>query len=259
MKTIEVFEKKKSLNGCITLSFECDPDSVVVGDGELYSVVDKKTILILNKYIDKEYDIFYTYTCDEDVSVITNIPKYKSLYKTYSSDATLLNSNIYDVNLEIKDKIYKKEFHTKFNPLYSSVDKIRQDTGDLLDNIPNLEIQKFIFQNSLAVLEIVGSEDDEEVEVTSQMKEYVRYKTDLDLVNSVYLTISGRYGMVRKDISSLKIEYEYKLPELDKMIQYFKAKVDELREDIAGATLAIASFTKASGTEYPISESRNSF
>ena len=263
LKKILVCESKESVGGIITLSHSYIDGSVSVSNGIICYSISENQIQIEPGYDDGVYAVTYEHLCNDDVSVISSIPKSKSIYKTFSSNESFKANNKYTVNLILGGNDYTKEFHSKFSPTYCTSSKIRNDTGDLLLSIDDVTIYKFIHQNSKVAFEIINTEDDygtdEEVVITTSVKEYVRYKTDLDLVNSVYLSMTQKYGKVKKSISSLDTEYEHKLPAIKDMLEYFKDKVKEYEDELkSGNSSGVTNFIKAKNTDYPVT-ARNSF
>lgn len=263
MKTIEICETKKVKNGQMELSFKFDEGSVVVLDGIDYQVINENTVQVSKKYNGRMLLISYSYSCDENISVITNNPREKSLYKSYSNGEYILENNKYTVSLDLDNEKLENVIYSKMNPFYSTVSKIRNDTGDLLQEYSDDIISKFIYSNSVIAFELLGYDEEteeDEIEITNAAKQYVRYKSDLDLVNAVYLSIVNKYGVTKKQLSSLSIEYNSKLPILDDMLKYFKDKVNEYEDELMNGSgnITVVSAVRAGNTTYPI-DSRNSF
>lgn len=267
MKLIDIIEQKEIVEGIVELTHTAKDGIIVVYEGLEFSILDETKIMFDPIHNGKKVLLSYTHECEDDTEIITNNPRANSLYKSYGSGTYLNTNNQYTVELEFsKEQSYKKVFNSKFDPFFGTVKKIRTDTGSLLDDYTDLHIAQVLHENSILAIELAtknAEEDsDEELVITKEMKLYARYKTDLDLVNAMYISIASKYGKVAKKLSTLDIEYEQKLPDLKGMIGYFEDKVKKLEEDILSAsndtTGIIVSFRKANGTNYPVDD-RNSF
>lgn len=272
MKTFTIHEYKRVEDGSIKASFEPNEDSIKVNRGKTFFYVnkfDRSIIYLDDNYEGKVVSVTYEYSCNNNVKVYSVVPNAPALFNKYSDEDSLISNNIYEASLEIDNVEYKSSFLSRIEPLYSSVSVIRSDTGTLLEEYTDFMITNCINRNSLLAYDILKNSVDEddyttssddEVEITSAAKQFVRYKTDLDLVNAKYLSIVGNLGTNKKKISSLDIETTQDLPELEDMLSYFREKVKEYEDELKlGTSTSIAvTFVKASGSTYPV-DSRNSF
>lgn len=272
MKTFTIHEYRRVEDGSIKTSFEPNEDSIKINNGQTFFYVNKfdRSIIYLDEnYEGKVVSVTYEYSCNNNVKVYSVVPNAPALFNKYAEEDGLISNNIYEASLELDNVEYKSKFLSKIEPLYSSVNIIRSDTGTLLEEYTDFMITNCINRNSILAYEILENSVDEddyygsssgEVEITSAAKQFVRYKTDLDLVNAKYLSIVGNLGTNKKKISSLDIETTQDLPELEDMLSYFREKVKEYEDELKlGATTSIAvSFVKANNSNYPV-DSRNSF
>lgn len=196
----------------------------------------------------------------DNVKLITkNSYSRNTLFKYFSSNTKFKSNQIYDFILNVNEEEYKTEFLTKYDPFYTTIEKIRLDTGDLLANIPDSQIAKVIYINSKEaydkLVEAATNSDEETTTVTTiptYAKNYVRYKTDIDFCYAIYLSISGKYGTQTKKVGDIQIESTVKLPYIDNMIARFKELLKP-NEDAFGvtSTLVSATFVKAQSSSYP--------
>lgn len=155
-----------------------------------------------------------------------------SLYKKYSKAIKFKNNNKYHVNISLNNKSIKWSFTSKYAPLYCTVDKIRLDTGDLLNEVTDEKIYYMIYLNSKEVQELIRVKNGINGGVTSNInttfnpsiytKAWVRYKTCLDLVNSAFLSLCSINGSTIKKIGVIDVERHVKLPVLKEMLGRFK-------------------------------------
>lgn len=271
MKNFTIYEYKKVINGSITLSFTPLKDSIKVRNGEVPFIPSesiKNKIYVDSKFEHKVLSVEYIHENSNNVKVVSASPNVKTLFNRTSNTDNLIFNNKYEAYLELDGEKFISRFYSKLDPLYASVNDIRMDTGTLLEEYSDFVINNCIHKNSILAyefLESANSSDDyfsenTEIVVSTAAKQYVRYKTDLDLVNAKYLSIVGHLGTVNKKISSLEVTYEQDLPELADMLSYFKEKVKEYEDELkVGTTSTIAvGFVRSSQNEYPV-ESRNSF
>lgn len=272
MKNFTIYEYKKVINGSITLSFTPLKESIMVKNGEVSFIPSESInnkLYIDSKFNNKVLSVEYIHENANNVKVVSASPNVKTLFKRTSNNDNLIFNNKYEAYLELDGEKFISRFYSKLDPLYASVSDVRMDTGTLLEEYSDFVINNCIHKNSILAYEYLQNsnsdddysfESDTEITVTTAAKQYVRYKTDLDLVNAKYLSIVGNYGTVTKKISSLDISYEQELPELADMLSYFKDKVKEYEDELkVGSTTSIAvDFVRSSSNDYPI-DSRNSF
>lgn len=206
---------------------------------------------------DKKVKVKYIYQTDDDVVIFTKNKNKESLFKAYGS-ASLKYNHKYLFNVNIDKEDFSTDFVSKLDPFFTSVDKVRKDTGELLENVSDETISYLIYSNSKYVNEILSEKEVDEIPYYA--KQYVRYKTDMDLINAIYLTLSGRIGSVNKKIGIISIDKSMKIPYINDMLGYFKdlAKKYEDMLDNIGDNGTVTAFVKASNTSYPLSE-RSSF
>lgn len=177
-----------------------------------------------------------------------------AIYKMYSTDAKLKLNSIYKFHLEY-DENFDMEFTSKYDPFFTTIKTIRNDTGTLLDNVKDETIADLIYDNSICVIDKLGdsSDDISEGKVPLHVKNFVRYKTDIDLCYAIYLSKSGKIGSFKKKLADLDVSSEVKLPYLSDMLSRFrellKPNEDLLNGDNSDYTMG---FVKAKSTKYPV-------
>ena len=191
-----------------------------------------------------------------------------SNFKVFSSDVKFKFNHNYNISLRYKDEMLTSNFLTKFNPSLVPVSKIRYDVGSFLDETPNEVIARVIYNNSKYALELLesleddsdssGSSSEEETKIPTYVKNYVRYRTDIDLCNAAYLTLSGKAGSASKSIGNISITNEVKIPYLKDLLKKFEELLKPNEDRMNGIGVKAAAFVKAKDTEYPLN-SRVSF
>ena len=218
------------------------------------------------------------------IDVIGNNSKSKnSIFKKYSDSKKLFTNSSFNINISFKEDKYTPiewKFDSKLEPMFSNVKRVRLDTGDILNGYDDKDILDILYMNTKQVLELYlqnlskQSEDDSSVtsyDTVDEMLEnidsfptactnWVRYKTDLDLVNACYISISAKYGTQEKNIGPIETTSTVKLPEYDNLLKRFKDLFDKADEEVNGDnSLPVASFVKAGNTNYTIKTERMSF
>lgn len=240
-----------------------------LGEEQDYLTVQDTGKVIFNSPLD-EGDI---------VSVISNIASKKinleivssgradkpnALYKKYGTVKRLKENNKYEVQICLDKDIYKWNFVTKLNPLFVSSKKIWEDIGEFIEGFTEEYINSMLYRSSVEVIELIDElanaeeavenvtyETDEDGNYTTTyraVKNWVRYKTEIDLVMARYYGISYRYGSVRKEVGDISIEKSTKLPYIDNLLDRLKDYFDEADSTIRGVNI-VASAVKA-GTNY---------
>lgn len=183
-----------------------------------------------------------------------------ALFKLFSNLIKLKYNHIYNFTLPIYDRENNKEvnfstqFYSKHDPYYTTVKKIRLDTGDLLVNATDAQISKLIYLNSKDVNDILTNGDGGTPdEVTVAATNVVRYRTDIDLCWAMYLSASGKYGVISKKIGNIEIEKNIKVPYIEIMIKHFKELLATNEDLLNGGDTTPVSFVKANATSYTVS------
>ena len=213
------------------------------------------------------------------VSIITNVAserinlevispgradKPNALYKKYGTVKRLKPNNKYEVNICIDKDIFKWNFVSKLSPLLVSSKKIWEDIGEFIEGFTEEFINSKIYQNSVEVIELIDElanqedavenvtyEKDEEGNYTFSnraVQNWVRYKTNIELIMARYYGISLRYGSIKKQIGDINIEKSVKLPYIDNLLDRFKDQFEEADNVIRGIN-TVAYGVKA-GTTY---------
>jgi hypothetical protein len=237
-----------------------------LGETEDYLTVQDTGKVIFNKPL-IEGDI---------VSVISNIAsrrinleivssgkadKPNALYKKYGTVQRLKVNNKYEIQLCLDKEIFKWNFVSKLNPLLVSSKKIWEDIGEFIEGFTEEYINSMLYRNSVEVIELIDElanaeeaienvtyETDSEGNITTNaraVKNWVRYKTEIDLVMARYYGISYRYGSVRKEVGDISIEKSTKLPYIDNLLDRLKDQYQEADDTIRGINI-VAYGVKAS-------------
>lgn len=175
----------------------------------------------------------------------------------YTNDQKLKNNTSYCNVVVVNDEQFEYRFKSMYSPYYTKIKTVRDDVGGMFDNIDDDIIAKFIFDNSLLANDIITQERLEDVigdgtNIPLYVSNYVRYKTDIDLANAIYMQISGKLGAFDKTLGSLSVSNEYKLPDVEAMLKRFKELLKPNEEALNPGVDTPLSFRKAGGNEYTV-------
>ena len=173
-------------------------------------------------------------------------------------------NNKYEVNICIDKDIFKWNFVSKLSPLLVSSKKIWEDIGEFIEGFTEEFINSKIYQNSVEVIELIdelANQDDAVENVTYEVdkdgnytysnravQNWVRYKTNIELIMARYYGISLRYGSTKKQVGDINIEKDIKLPYIDNLLDRLKGQYEEADNVIRGVN-TVAYGVKA-GTTY---------
>lgn len=248
-----------------TISVFVNGSLQTLGEEEDYLTVQDTGKVIFNQPLD-EGDI---------VSVISNIASRKinleivssgradkpnALYKKYGTVQRLKANNKYEIHLCLDKDIFKWNFVSKLNPLLVSSKKIWEDIGEFIEGFTEEYINSMLYRNSVEVIELIDElanadeavenvtyETDSEGNISTNsraVKNWVRYKTEIELVMARYYGISYRYGSIRKEVGDISIEKSTKLPYIDNLLDGLKDQLQEADNTIRGINI-VASGVKA--------------
>lgn len=202
---------------------------------------------------------------NQNITVINDSPK-ESLYKKFGEVETLLPNQKYTLRMKHMEQEFTSTFFTRLNPYYSNVPIIRTDLGGVIGDIPDDRIMMLIYNNSILANNIASEENmallEEEEKVPYVFKQYVRYRTELDLMMAVYLQLSGRQGSVNKILGELEIKRQYTFGSMDleAILDDLKRKLKEWEDLLRGKNRTIASSAVRGGKDsYPLYNPRRTF
>ena len=179
-----------------------------------------------------------------------------ALYKKYGTVKRLKENNKYEVQICIDKEIFKWNFVSKLNPLFTTSKKIWEDIGEFIEGFTEEYINSMIYNNSVEVIELIDElanqqeavenvtyeKDDDGNYTTSYraIKNWVRFKTEIELIYARYYGISYRYGTVRKEVGDISIEKDTKLPYIDNLLDRIKDQFEEADNTIRGLNIVVS-------------------
>ena len=176
--------------------------------------------------------------------------KPNALYKKYGTVKRLKPNNVYEVHLCLDKDIIKWNFVSHLNPLFVSSKKIWEDIGEFIEGFTERYINSMLYRNSVEVIELIDelanqeeaienvtyeiNEDGDYITTYRAIKNWVKFKTEIELVMARYYGISYRYGSIRKEVGDISIEKSTKLPYIDNLLDRLKDQFEEADKVIRG-------------------------
>lgn len=176
--------------------------------------------------------------------------KPNALYKKYGTVKRLKPNNVYEVQLCLDKDIIKWDFVSHLNPLFVSSKKIWEDIGEFIEGFTERYINSMLYRNSVEVIELIDelanqeeaienvtyeiNEDGDYITTYRAIKNWVKFKTEIELVMARYYGISYRYGSIRKEVGDISIEKSTKLPYIDNLLDRLKDQFEEADKVIRG-------------------------
>lgn len=185
----------------------------------------------------------------ETNEVVVGLPHQPSLFKRYRKEERLVANRIYRLQVTLKgEKPYETHFTTVLSPCLATIKEIRRDTGKYTEEVSDEDILAWIYEMSRRVedLDREGTALDD-AGLLKQQKNWVRYQTNCELIETVYLSLAKNYGTFKKTVGDLSVSNAQNLPALETLLKRFQQKADEAEALITGANSSpVASFVKAS-------------
>ena len=176
--------------------------------------------------------------------------KPNALYKKYGTVKRLKPNNVYEIQLCLDKDIIKWNFVSHLNPLFVSSKKVWEDIGEFIEGFTERYINSMLYRNSVEVIELIDelanqeeaienvtyeiNEDGDYITTYRAIKNWVKFKTEIELVMARYYGISYRYGSIRKEVGDISIEKSTKLPYIDNLLDRLKDQFEEADKVIRG-------------------------
>ena len=176
--------------------------------------------------------------------------KPNALYKKYGTVKRLKPNNVYEIQLCLDKDIIKWNFVSHLNPLFVSSKKVWEDIGEFIEGFTERYINSMLYRNSVEVIELIDelanqeeaienvtyeiNEDGDYITTYRAIKNWVKFKTEIELVMARYYGISYRYGSIRKEVGDINIEKSTKLPYIDNLLDRLKDQFEEADKVIRG-------------------------
>lgn len=171
----------------------------------------------------------------------------------YGTEIRLLENQLYTVTLTVRGQQKVVSFTSRYNPLFSTVRVIRSDFRDLFSAYTDDDINRVIHDNSKLAIEIANPELDLNEEIPYYVRQYVRYKTELDLVTDLFLTLTSQSGQADKQLGDLRVMKQVQLPKLQDILKVLEQRLAAWEAQLVGMKAPPTSAVRAGNTApYPL-------
>lgn len=180
-------------------------------------------------------------------------------FKKTGDENRLMPNQRYDVKLSYQDQEFSYSFWTELSPLFTSVPIIRGDLGSVIDGIADSAIQFQIYQNSVLATQIAETPINPEEELPLYVKQYVRYRTELDLLNAMFFAIAGKSGSDKKILGQMEVTRYYKVEDVSKLIADIQNKLRGPETELRGLRMVAGAVRGGNNAAYPLTSPRRDF
>lgn len=187
------------------------------------------------------------------------------LFQRYGTEALLKENQKYTMTFRYGDKEFDTKFSTKISPQYVPVATIRSDLGLFISGITDFQIQYMIYENSLLASSMFEDyfeiDDDTGLGTLSttdgiipyKVRQFVRYRTEVDLVTQIYLVLMGKSGSDHITLGQLEVEKRANLGDYEPLLKSIKAELTKYSR----ATSPLLTAVKGGPNSYPLNSPRN--
>ncbi len=173
------------------------------------------------------------------------------IYEPKITNNTFLENNKrYFVTFKLGEYSQEWSFTSEYSPMYSTVRIIRNDFPQILSDIPDDKINFQIWQNSTEIQAIIdaGATVTGELDELYVKSQYVRYRTEYDLIRNLLITVGTEPTMETTNLGQLQITKQRQVPDLGNILKTLKAEADRWGANLSvvptmtGATRALTNF-----------------
>jgi hypothetical protein len=170
----------------------------------------------------------------------------------YGTETRLLENQLYTATLNLNGETTIVTFTSKYSPLYSTAQLIRGDFRVLFSTYSDDDINRLIYLNSTLAIAIANPVLDLTKDIPFYVKQYVRFKTELDLMTDIIFTLSTYGGSEEKLLGDMKITKEVKTKDLDKLLKRLIAQLAVWEIQLTGMHGTPTGAVRAKNTAFPL-------
>jgi hypothetical protein len=170
----------------------------------------------------------------------------------YGTETRLHENQLYTATLNLNGQTTIVTFTSKYNPLYSTLQLVRGDFRTLFSRFSDDDINRSIYLNSVLAIAIANPVLDLTKDIPFYVKQYVRFKTELDLMTDIIFTLSTYGGSEEKLLGDMKIMKEVKSKDLDKLLKRLEAHLAVWEIQLTGIKGTPTGAVRAGGTVFPL-------
>lgn len=224
-----------------------------------YDEVDKNTIVLaFDPFEGDTVTVLYTLSFSAHIGsdngdVVGD--RTSSMFKRHGEGKYLLNNQKYTLEFVMNGEKNVYTFSSAYSPMYCSAKMILTDLFDVFEHVDIDDINFHIWQNSTIALNKTTLEWKDNEPIPDAIKKWVRYQTEIDLINALYINLSVNSGTIQKTVGSISMSKTVSIPYIDMLLKELKKKLADAERDMVESKTGYAT-RKSGGTDYPITDRR---
>ena len=194
------------------------------------------------------------------------------IYKRYGNSQRLMFNQIYTCTIEDLSQQLSVDFKftSRYDPLYCPTKMVREDVQPIVD-LDDDNINFIIYQNSMKMLVDMQGSGNMNFKMPTpylltnlamipyNIQQHIRYESVVDILNAVYLKMSGRQGRTSKKLGNMQIDQEIRLPYLKDYMQRFQDKLKQFPVNLSYRHMIQSGIKGNSADPWPVASPRRSF
>jgi hypothetical protein len=247
----------------------------VFGETQNYTTIPEEGVVVFNAPLRAGdfVSIANNIENNDNVEIVSslNVDRPNSVFKKYNATANKFKfNNKYTISIKIGAEEFHWEFNTRMTPAFSTVKKVLEDCGEFLRGFTEEYIGAIIHRNSVEVVDLINElanaadaisnvtvQQDNEGYYTTEYKavnNWVKFKTEIDLIYARYYGVSLNYGSVTKSIGDINIEKSTDLPLIDELLKRLQRQFDLADQTIRNAGVGFFGSAVKGATRFQYSE-----
>lgn len=172
----------------------------------------------------------------------------------------LMYNNRYHLHFNLKGQDFDLEFTSHYDPLYTTVEIIRADLGDIVADMTDDEINFKIYQIGQLAQQLAGQAQRYILFGSSigniilqfsgvsrqemrnaipfptpfYVQQYARYKTELEIVYQKIVSLTMQSGLMEKDLGEFRVIRQVVVPKLQEVFGQLKANLEQWDQQLRG-------------------------
>lgn len=151
----------------------------------------------------------------------------------YGGTVRLMENQLYQVSFQLDGVSKQFSFTSRYSPLYTTIKILRNDFRDLFENIKDNTLNFQIWQTSLLANEIANEDSFLNGKPNFAVKQYVRFKTEYDVVRNILIAVSSKAGSEDKKLGEFSITREFKTPDIEAILKDLGAELKKWESAIS--------------------------
>lgn len=172
----------------------------------------------------------------------------------YGSQQRLHNNQLYKVRFKAKGVTKEFSFTGRYSPLYSTVRILRNDLQSMFDDLSDDVLNFSIWQTSLLAQDIATEENFTNGTPSFAVKQFVRYKTEYNILRRILLYLSTSAGSNTKTLGEFTITKDIKAPYVKDLLSVVQRDVDKWEAAITAPITNRGAVRAGQNFAYPLND-----